>query len=123
MDKVLTRLAIVIVMTYFLISYVFAQMGIDILTSSYVIMFELCIVSYTFCSGSFHCKYMRWSALSILIVDIISHTDYYFDYIPVSVYNIIPIGVLALGCLTSITLAVRHFYQVSRIKKLRNGKQ
>lgn len=123
MDKVLTRLAIVIVMTYFLISYVFAQMGIDILTSSYVIMFELCIVSYTFCSGSFHCKYMRWSALSILIVDIISHTDYYFDYIPVSVYNIIPIGVLALGRLTSITLAVRHFYQVSRIKKLKNGKQ
>ena len=62
---------------------------------------------------------MRWTALSILIVDILNYADYYFNFIPVSVYNIIPIAILALGITTSITLAFRHFYKVNKIKKLR----
>lgn len=122
MDKVITRLTLVIVMAYFILSYIFAQMGIDILRSTYVLLFELCVVSYTFCSGRFHCRYMRWTALSILLVDIISHTDYYFDYIPISVANIIPIGILALGCTTSLSLAIRHFYKVSRLKRMKDGR-
>lgn len=122
MDKVITRLTLVIVMAYFILSYIFAQMGIDILRSTYVLLFELCVVSYTFCSGRFHCRYMRWTALSILLVDIISHTDYYFDYLPISVANIIPIGILALGCTTSLSLAIRHFYQVSRLKRMKDGR-
>lgn len=119
MDKVITRFSIVIVAMYFIVSYIFAQMGIDVLTFPYVLLFELCVVTYTFCSGKFHCKYMRWTALSILIVDILNYADYYFNFIPVSVYNIIPIAILALGITTSITLAFRHFYKVNKIKRLR----
>lgn len=88
MDRVITRLSIVLITIYFIVSYVLAQFGIDILTNSYVLLFELCVVSYTFCSGKFHCKYMRWTALSILIVDLLNHSDYYFNYIPVSIFNI-----------------------------------
>ena len=119
MDKVITRFSIVIVTIYFIISYLFAQFGMDILSREYTILFELCVVTYTFCSGKFHCRYIRWTALSLLVVDVINYTDYYFNYIPTSVYNIIPIGILAIGITTSITLAFRHFYKVNKIKKLR----
>lgn len=117
MDRVITRLSIVLITIYFIVSYVLAQFDIDILTNSYVLLFELCVVSYTFCSGKFHCKYMRWTALSILIVDLLNHSDYYFNYIPVSIFNILPIGILALGIGTSITLAIRHFYQVTKLRQ------
>lgn len=117
MDRVITRLSIVLITIYFIVSYVLAQFGIDILTNSYVLLFELCVVSYTFCSGKFHCKYMRWTALSILIVDLLNHSDYYFNYIPVSIFNILPIGILALGIGTSITLAIRHFYKVAKLRQ------
>lgn len=119
MDKVITRFSIVIVTIYFIISYLFAQFGMDILSRAYTILFELCVVTYTFCSGKFHCKYIRWTALSLLFVDVLNYTDYYFNYIPTSVYNIIPIAILALGITTSITLAFRHFYKVNKIKRLR----
>ena len=119
MDKVITRFSIVIVTIYFIISYLFAQFGMDILSREYTILFELCVVTYTFCSGKFHCKYIRWTGLSLLFVDVLNYTDYYFNYIPTSVYNIIPIGILALGITTSITLAFRHFYKVNKIKRLR----
>lgn len=119
MDKVITRFSIVIVTIYFIISYLFAQFGVDILSRAYTILFELCVVTYTFCSGKFHCKYIRWTALSLLFVDVLNYTDYYFNYIPTSVYNIIPIGILAIGITTSITLAFRHFYKVNKIKRLR----
>jgi hypothetical protein len=121
MDKFITRLTVICVSIYFLVAYIFAQLGIDILTSSYVVLFELCTVSYTFCSGNYHCKYMRWTALSILIVEIINYTDYYFNYIPVSVYNIIPIFILALGMGTSLTLAIKHFSRVNKIKRNRKS--
>jgi hypothetical protein len=122
MDKVITRLTIILVTIYFLVSYILALFGLDILTNSYVVLFESCVVAYTFYSGKFHCKYMRWTALSILTVEIINQTDYYFDYIPVSVFNIIPISILALGIATSVTLAIRHFVIVSRIRKSRNAR-
>ena len=121
MDKFITRLTVILVSIYFLVAYIFALLGIDILTSSYVVLFELCAVSYTFCSGNYHCKYIRWTALSILIVEIINYTDYYFNYIPVSVYNMIPIFILALGMGTSLALAIKHFSRVNKIKRNRKS--
>lgn len=120
MDRIITRISVVLVTAYFLVSYIMAQTGTDILTNAYVILFEMCVVAYTFCSGKFHCIFMRWTALSLLLVDILNHTDYYFDYIPVSVHNLIPIGIIALGIATPLTLAIRHFIQVTR---LRNGRR
>lgn len=120
MDRIVTRISVVLVTAYFLVSYIMAQMGTDILTNAYMILFEMCVVAYTFCSGKFHCIFMRWTALSLLLVDVLNHTDYYFNYVPVSAYNILPIGIIALGIATSLTLAIRHFIQVTR---LRNGRR
>lgn len=119
MDRVITRITIVVVTAYFLTSYIMAQLGTDILTNAYVTLFEMCVVAYTFCSGKFHCIFMRWTALSLFLVDILNHTDYYFNYIPIIVYNILPIGIIALGIATSLTLAIRHFIQVTRLRNER----
>lgn len=120
MDRVITRITIVLVSIYFLICYVFAQfMGVDIMRDSYIILFEICVVSYTFCSGKFHCRFMKWTALSVLVADIISHTDYYFNYIPLEWYNFLPLLVISIGLFTSITLAIRHFIQATRLKNAR----
>lgn len=121
MDRFLTRLTIILVSLYFLISYIIAQVaGIDILRYSYILLFESCVVAFTFCSGKYHCKYIRWTALSILICDLISHTDYYFDYIPVDMFNILLAAIMAMGLGASAILSIRHFYLVSKIKKHRN---
>lgn len=119
MDKFLTRVTVVIVAIYFIVSYILAQFaGIDILRYSYILLFESCVVSYTFCSGKYHCRFIRWTALAILISDIISHTDYYFDYIPTNLFNFIPLAILFFGIAISCTLAIKHFYKVYKLKKL-----
>lgn len=119
MDKFLTRATVMLVSAYFILSYILAQfMGIDILRYSYVILFEMCVVAYTFCSGKYHCRFMRWTALSILICDVVSHTDYYFNYIPLNVFNLVLAFILISGVSVSSTLAIRHFYRISKIKKV-----
>lgn len=121
MDKIITRLTIAIVAIYFIVSYVVAHFGVDILKYTYILLFEACVLSYTFCSGKFHCRYIRWTALSIFIADIISHTDYYFGYILIRIYNFIPLSILALGISTSIILSFNHFYKVRKIKKIKSN--
>lgn len=122
MDKFLTRLTVISIAVYFIISYVVGQfLGVDILRSSYVILLEACVVAYTFSSGKYHCKFIRWTALSILISDLVSHSDYYFNYISVSWYNAIMISILASGLSCSAYLAIRHFARVRKVKRLKNG--
>lgn len=121
MDRIITRLTIAIVAIYFIVSYVFAQFCVDILKYTYILLFEACVVSYTFCSGKFHCRYIRWTSLSIFIADIISHTDYYFGYIPIGICNILPLSILALGLCTSVILSFNHFYKVRKIKKIKSN--
>lgn len=121
MDKFLTRITVIITAVYFIVSYLLAQFaGVDIFRYSYILLFEACVVAYTFCSGKYHCQYIRWTALSLFLCDIISHTDYYFDYLTVAAYNIVPIIIMAVGVTISCALAIRHFYKVRKLKKLVN---
>lgn len=118
MGKALVRLTIVFVTIYLIVSYCMAQFwGIDILYNSYCLLFELCVVIYTFSEGKFHCKYIKWTMLSLFFCELISHTDYYFNYIPLNYWSLLPIGILALGLGTSITLAIRHFYKVAKLRQ------
>ena len=120
MGNFLVRITITLVAFYFLLSYLVTFFtGIDILYYTYTLLFELCVVVFTFSAGKYHCKYMKWTALSVLFVDVISHADNYFNFIPVDYFFVIPISILALGIGTSVTLAIRHFIQVIRLNNER----
>lgn len=122
MDKSLTRFTIIIIATYFFISYAMAQFfSIDILRSTYVLLLEACVVAFTFCSGKYHCRFIRWTALSILICDTLSHADYYLDFVPVTVYNFILCAIMATGVISSAVLAIRHFIRALKVKRKRYG--
>lgn len=117
MGKFLVRISIVIVAIYQIIVYLFAQLLLmDISTNLYTLLFELCVVVYTFSEGKYHCKYMKYTALSILLADTLTRLDYMFDFMSVTAHNLIPIAILAVGIGTSITKAFIHFYRVIKLK-------
>lgn len=121
MEKFLVRITVIIVATFFVAQYVLAQLfGINIASNIYIPLFELCVVVYTFSEGKYHCKYMKYTALSILLADTLTRLDYIFDFMSVSAHNLIPIGILALGIGTSITKAIMHFVRVMKLKKKKN---
>lgn len=120
MGKFLVRLTLVFVAIYFLFAFLIAQyLGIDILLDFHIVPFELVTVVYCYSEGKYHCRYMKYTALSILLSDTLSRIDNHLDFLTVSAHNLIPISILALGVGTSITLAIRHFIQVTRLKNAR----
>ena len=121
MGKVLVRLTVVFTAIYFILSFVVAQfLGIDILDNWHTLFFELCVIVYTFSEGAFHCRYIRYSAISVFICDLLTQLDNTFNFLSVNAHNMIPIAILTLGIGTSITLALRHFYKVNQLRNKRN---
>ena len=117
MGKFIVRMSIIMVAIYLILSCILAQFcGIDILTNAYTLLFELCVVVYTFSEGKYHCKYMKYTALSILLADTLTRLDYMFDFMSVTAHNLIPIAIVAIGIGTSITKAFIHFYRVIKLK-------
>lgn len=117
MGKFIVRMSIIMVAIYLTLSCILAQFcGIDILTNAYTLLFELCVVVYTFSEGKYHCKYMKYTALSILLADTLTRLDYMFDFMSVTAHNLIPIAILAVGIGTSVTKAFIHFYRVLKLK-------
>ena len=118
MGKFIVRATIAFTSIYFLLAFYVAQFcGIDILNDYHTILFELCVVVYCYSEGKYHCKYMKYTALSIFLADTLTRLDYMFDFMSVSAHNLIPIGILALGIGTSITKAIMHFVRVMKLKK------
>lgn len=121
MAKFLVRITIVIVAIYFVLQFIFAQfLGINIASNIYIPLFELCVVVYTFSEGKYHCEYMKYTALSILLADTLTRFDYLFNFMSVTAHNLIPIGILAIGIGTSITKAIMHFVRVVKLKRKSN---
>lgn len=120
MDKFITRLTIVVVALYFISAFIMAELfAIDILRDSYILLFELCTVVYTFGSGKYHCKYIRWTALSILLCDTLAHADYYFDFIDVCYYNLLMLTILCSGVTISLYKSIKHFIRVIQWKQIK----
>lgn len=118
MGKLIVRLVVAVTSIYFLIAFSFAQLlGVDILNDYHSLAFELCVVVYCYSEGKYHCQYMKYTALAILFSDTLSRLDNSFNFLSVTAHNLIPIGILALGIGTSITLAIRHFYQVTKLRQ------
>ena len=121
MAKFLVRITIAFVAIYFIAAFLVSQLlGIDIMRNTYILLFELCVVVYTFSGGKYHCQYMKYTALSILLADTLTRFDYIFNFMSVTAHNLIPIGLLAIGIGTSITKAIMHFVRVVKLKRKRN---
>lgn len=121
MGKFLVRITTILVAIYFVGTFLIAQLcGENLFDDHYVLLFELCVVVCTFSEGKYHCKYMKYTALSIFLADTLTRLDYMFDFMSVSAHNLIPIGILALGIGTSITKAIMHFVRVMKLKKKKN---
>lgn len=122
MGRFLVRITIVLVALYLVLSYVIAQfIGIDILTPYYNVLFELCVVIYAFSEGKYHCKYIKYTALAILFADILTYADNYYDFLTVEAHNLIPVFMITSGILTGVTLAIKHYINVIKIKKRRHA--
>lgn len=121
MGKFLVRITVIIVSIYFVLAYLIAQfLGIDILREWYIIPFELIVVVYSFSEGKYHCKFLKSTMLSIFLCDLLTRLDNTFDILSVTSHNLIPVFLLTLGIGTSVTLAIRHFYKVIKLKRLLN---
>lgn len=117
MGKFCVRITAVIVAIYFVVSYYLAQFfGVDILMDFYILLFELCVLVSMFECGNYHCKYMKWTMLGIFICDLLSQIDYYYNIFSISAHNIIPLAILGVSLTTTLTLAIRHFYRVTKLK-------
>lgn len=120
MGKFLVRLTIVITTIYFLYSYYIAQFyGIDILSDNFLVLFELCVLVYTFGEGRYHCKYIKHTALGIILSDILTRLDNEFDFLTVTAHNLIPIVIIVICITFSICSALHHFYKVRKLKRKR----
>lgn len=123
MGRFFIRITTIIVAIYFLISFYAAQYkGIDILGDWHTILFELCVLVCCFEQGRYHCKYLRFLLLSLLASDLLTKLDIEYDFLSVEAHNLIPIGLIAFGILTSTTLALHHFYKVTKLKYEREQK-
>lgn len=118
MGKVVVRLVVAISSVYFLLAFAVAQIyGIDILNDYHSLAFELCVVVYCYSEGKYHCRYIKYSALAILLSETLSRLDNTLNFLSITAHNLIPIGILAIGMAMTITLAFRHFYKVIRLNE------
>lgn len=120
MGKVLVRITVVMVSLYLALCYLIAQLyGEDILDDWYSVLFEMIVVVYCFSEGKYHCRYLKYTAITLPIVDVLTRLDNSNDFLSVAAHNLIPIGIIALGIATPLTLAIRHFIQVTRLRNER----
>lgn len=120
MGKFLVRITIVLTSIYFLLSFLCAQyLGEDILSDSFLVLFELCVVVYCFSEGKYHCKHMKYTALSIIICDTLTRLDNHINFLTIAEHNLIPVVILVSGMAISVFSALRHFYQVNKVKQNR----
>lgn len=120
MGKFLVRITIVLTALYFILAFMLAQFaGIDIMSDTYSLLFELCVVVYCFSEGPYHCKYIKYTALSILLCDAITRLDNRFDFMSTSAHNIIQILLLAASISYAVFMAIKHFARVRRVRKQR----
>lgn len=120
MGKFLVRATIILVAVYFIIAYFVAQFCyVDILMGNHALLFELCVVVYCYSEGKYHCRFMKYTALAIFFVELLTRLDNAIDFLSIEQHNLIPIAILAIGIGTSTTLAFHHFYKVNQLKSKR----
>jgi len=68
--------------------------------------------------GVYHCRFIKWTAYAILIAETLAYTDVVFEYMDAVAFIVIQSTILTAGISTTLTLAIRHYMRVKRIKKI-----
>ena len=119
MSKLFVRLTFVIIALYFVICHIAMMVWqINLWSHTYVILLELCVCLCLTAQGKYHCKFIRWTAYAVCLTDIIVSADNIFDFLSYTMSAVIPIVVLTLGLSTTLTLSIRHYIKVKRLKRI-----
>lgn len=120
MGKFLVRISVLFVAFYFVFASLVAQfLCVDILNDSYILLFELIAVVYSFEHGKYHCKFLRWTMLSIFATELISRLDNSLNFLSVSEHNASFIVLIGTGMGMTLYEAINHFYNVNKLKQKR----
>lgn len=118
MSKFIVRLTVISVAIYLILCY-FSEVlfGVDIWFQDYYLLFELCVCLCISKQGVYHCKFIKYTAYGILISDALVCIDNHFDIFPVNFMVFAPSIIIAIGLLTTTTLALRHYHKVRKLKR------
>lgn len=119
MSKFFIRITIIMVALYVIMCFIIAaSFGINIWSQTYYLLFELCTCLYISKQGVYHCRFIKYTAYGILISDTLVCTNNIFDFLPINWTVYVPPTIIAIGLLTTTSLAIRHFIRVQRLKKI-----
>lgn len=119
MGKFTIRVTIILVALYIILCYAVEFLcKVNIWSQTYYLLFELCTCLCISKQGVYHCKFIKWTAYSILASDSLVCIDNIFDVFPINFMVLIPPVIIAVGLMTTTTLAIRHFIKVQRLKKI-----
>jgi Na+/H+ antiporter NhaC len=62
---------------------------------------------------------MKWTLYGITLADALTSLDELFDFVPYNWLAFSPAIIIAVGLLTTTTLAIRHYHRVRKFKKQR----
>jgi len=118
MSKLFIRLTILFVAIYMGLCHIIAvAYGINLWSHTYTVLFELCVCICISVQGKYHCKYMRWTAYGICLSDAMVSADELFDFLPYNCIVFLPVALVGIGLLTTITLAIIHYIKVRKLKR------
>lgn len=118
MSKLIIRLTILIVALYMGLCHIIAILyAVNLWSHTYTVLFEICVCLCITAQGKYHCRYMMWTAYGICLSDALVSADELFDFIPCTMIVILPAVVIAIGLLTTITLAIIHYIKVLKLKR------
>lgn len=120
MSKFVIRLTVIFVSIYMIVAYlVYLLFGINIWSHTYTVLFELCVCICISAQGTYHCKYIKWTAYGICVSDTMVSIDELFDIFPYTIIVYLPAIIVATDLFITTYLALRHFYRVSKINRKR----
>lgn len=118
MSKLALRLSILVISLYMITCYIVAlASGINIWSHTYTVLLELCLCICISAQGKYHCKYTKWTLYGITFADALTSLDELFDFVPYNWLAFSPAIIIALGLLTTTTLATWHYIKVKKHKR------
>ena len=119
MAKLIIRFTILLTAVYLIVCYlIFYLWLVNIWRQAFYLLFELCVCLCISKQGTYHCKYIKWTAYAILMQDCIVCTDVLWNYMPDNWLAVLPPAIILSGLAITTTLAVRHYIKVQRLKKI-----